>query len=580
MSHTGPLPGILTVAGSFERDRVLGVIRRGNLCATRRPATLLQACHAAMRVFLSYRTLNSDFVRLVADWLEYNGVATWFAEKDIPLDFQFEEQAIEELIRQGVGGCSHALLFTNLQYLASDWCRLEAQSVLARRGGSTKPERMKGGSGFGSYRPLAVRQGPSNVIEVCIPHHDDLERHFWGLDRTGVSRLLMSPQDLPAFDELERCMRSHGWPIPEQMKGLVSSAHSETKRFSLPILGLTLDLSGWNYDDRQVQRNGAQVVVSDYFSRNLDGPVQLCISAWRYPPGLGPRGAVEGDDRELRRQTVEYARHYSEHVLPALFERPCRILGVHLVRCGSRFHFALSYALDLSRLGTTAARKYSLVGWDPVTRSTYELVFTFQVLGNERRLLGLSPLCDAVVRSLRVDAVTLATFRALAGTGDWTDPAGAHTPKDQDPEEHPVLGRPDEMLPAAQVFFEGLPHAKVLGEDAGDGLGCCGCWPIGLLLLLVAAIETGIRLGRWLAPDERHMLPFTFFGAVLGLLATALVVCLALTVAVWAAQKPRWSFAKALRHVFGTVAKHTSKAKFRPFSSPFPEESPDRDQRR
>jgi hypothetical protein len=139
-------------------------------------------------VFLSYKNYPGDteLVRRIADQLIAGGQRVWFAEYEIlrlparapenhskesptagvggevetTKKASREDRIIERFLDRGARESEWGLAFTNNLYVESDWCRIEMDRLLARR-------------------------GPKRLLEVQIPRED--------LPRRKYNQLVASP---------------------------------------------------------------------------------------------------------------------------------------------------------------------------------------------------------------------------------------------------------------------------------------------------------------------------------------------------------------------------------------------------
>ncbi len=353
------------------------------------------------QIFLSYKTKDSHVARLVAAWLIHNLVDTWFAEKDILL-YGRDEASVDRALKEGITSCSHAILFTNEKYAESDWCKEELKSINER---------------------LPAR----NILIVGLSDHPrTLDIEFRLSDQ--IRRISMSPNTPVDLILLEREMRALGWPLPDSMNGIEKLSVDPTVPFKLPFLDMRLNLHDWqHFDSEEYQDQGKCVMRHDYFTRELNGPLQLCVTSTKYSSGQIEEACLNsnGDDRKLFDQSIKFAKQYSD-LLEEKCARTVDITGVHLVFFGEQSHFAMSYNLDDDKLGKLATRKYDIIVRDEhFPQDVYEFVFTFNTYGSQKRLWSLSSYFDYVVTCFVPLSGTRVTLDGskIKGRhpGQWTD---------------------------------------------------------------------------------------------------------------------------------------------------------------
>lgn len=357
-----------------------------------------------LRVFLSYKVVNSDIVRLFSDWLRHNGIDCWFAEDRIPLASQTDDLSIDQAIRLGIDECTHALLFTNHRYALSDWCRKEFQAIRRKLDGQA-----------------------GTILELCIPLEPETYRAMPDLERPGYPRLVLNPEQCPELPQVEQFLRENGWPLPSAMRGFAADPSHGPVMQGLGILGLTFDATGWDAEQFDLDHAGGGLQICQTYVREIRGRIRLIVQSLESPPDERLSMSDWEDDRALRKdslQTAEVFRKKLEHELSA----PVRVLSVHLCFLGSRAHLGISYVSRHEILGLVAARKYSLIAFDPQGNRWYELLFTFHVYGTPERLRALSPLMDAVVNSITQSEAAWTSDFVSAGSARPRTERSAHSP--------------------------------------------------------------------------------------------------------------------------------------------------------
>lgn len=387
-----------------------------------------------MRVFISYKIINSDIVRQVVAWLEHNGVDTWFAEAQIPLDFQFHDEKIAELIAEGVSKCTHAIVFSNEMYASSKWCTIEAEQ-LARK--------------FG-------RAPTARILQVLLPEETSTFELLPILGEWTTHSICLDPHTFPDLTILEASMRVCGWSLPNPMKCVVTNDEWLELRHDLPLLGLSVNLQGFELEDMksEVDPAGDDYQQEDLFYVDVKGSVRLCISSSRHDRRTTAFSMNDTiSDGELRRQAVERAKLFAEDSRQLGAEH-CDITAVHLCFLGNKSHFGITYEMEFPMYGTIAARKYCLHAWDQRTRNHYEIILTFHVYGAMRRLIALSPLLDAALHSFTQSEVNWRSYEIATGrAGDSINARGERS--------NPLSRTSQERLSDKSfpfVWFEGAPE--------------------------------------------------------------------------------------------------------------------------
>lgn len=393
---------------------------------------------ARPRIFLSYRTTNSRTARLIAAWLEHNRLEVWFAEEQIELDQQFNLSAIRDTLERAVVSCSHFLLLTNVAYIASDWCCLEADSICRR-----------------------TRKNRTPVLEIAVPPDDAVYERFRFLMEPGVTRVDLPEETIPDFETIEAAMRRQGWPLPEIMRGTVVPAGHPfgttfgTSLFGAPF-GIRVPLHGWRYADEspavsRVSGDGTTLDIQE-FRRSVPVAATAHMSFLAY-------GVSDEEPRPLFSDSTDREiREWAMTCVPARFSElmtAVNLHGIHLDSMWGRGQLGLTYTLKRPHpsLGRVAFRQYwcNIASPRPLfvedMHPDVELKLTFAVYGGLRRLNALSPLFEFHMRVLET---------ALAPTLESSPVAGGLETA-VSPTELPEALRRD------YVVFDGVPPADPLG---------------------------------------------------------------------------------------------------------------------
>ena len=322
------------------------------------------------QLFLSYKSEDCHAVRLVAEWLGYNRIPTWFGEYAILLDDRGTGD-IDAAIRNGIDTSSHALIFTNDLYSQSEWCSLEAERLLERL-------------------------PPENILEVCIPRHAAVHGRFPGLAR--ADRLVFRTRHKVKLAKLEQQMRAKDWLGPEPLRGLQRLRAQRSRLLALPYFRRILDASDWD-----------TVSVDDplelYFRRDIDGPISLCVWTTLLPYEPKTRRLWSGpmDDRRVFEENIGLTQKFRRD-LRGQFGIGFRPLGIHLFHLGDYSHYAMSYELSGADIdgtvGPLVCRRY-VIRAEPVEGpGMAELALMFRTPGDLHRLHRLAPLFEYTAATL------------------------------------------------------------------------------------------------------------------------------------------------------------------------------------
>lgn len=386
-------------------------------------------------VFLSYRSTNSRLARLIAAWLTINGVRVWIAEEQIGLELQFDRPAIRESLRRAIEACSHCVILTNSSYLASDWCRFEAELIGERR-----------------------RRGALPIIEIRAPSEAAVHANFEFLAASDVGSITLQAGAEPVFRGLEQEMRRRGWPLPSSMHGLAQSpGHGLRTRLETPS-GIEVPMGDWRPADERpdLLAEGADGTLrSQHFRRSEPFPAEASVSFVRYE-------RQADSDRPTAATASDWdVREWAVRTLPKVFADSTsvsRIDAVHLDRLWGRVHLGVSYSLQEPhpRWGRVAVRKHWSYVYASSTESDIAMVATFFVYGGRRRLLTLTPLFEHYLRQLEL-AMRPIVWTGVAN-GSPVDRADGEVAESL--QSMSQLGVPDEPR-----CFDLVPPAESLGFE-------------------------------------------------------------------------------------------------------------------
>lgn len=323
-------------------------------------------------VFLSYRTTNSRFARLIASWLKHNGVKVWFAEERIGLDSQFDLSGIRDSLAQAIRSCSHFLILTNADFIDSKWCKLEAHLI----------------------RLIMNRRGAS-VIEIGIPSDELVRKQFTFLARQDVGFIELSPGAVPDFSLIEAEMRRRKWAIPKAMSGLTKPGGHDLATSIRTPFGINVPFHGWREADEEPPlsvANEESTLGSRHFRRDDPVPMEAAVSFITFNRETENRPSVrDSTDREVR----DWAIRSMPEVFSDSITRSNHH-AVHLDFLWGRAHLGATYTLTEHHpsLGKIAVRKHWAYMYSPDSRKDMAVIITFFVYGGLRRLIALSPLFE------------------------------------------------------------------------------------------------------------------------------------------------------------------------------------------
>lgn len=310
-------------------------------------------------LFLSYRTADMLLARAVTERLLASGVGVWFNEYEVDIEHY---DAWDQLVAAGIEEASGGIALVGPDYLSSPYCRDELTQMLAAYG----PEGVlvvvtgeEGGRLLERFPELATSQR--------VVGHD--------VDTIVAQVRSQAPFAIP---EVSPCLPEH--------TGLVTGG---------TVLGIPyrLDADGWRLLARGGGERGGGEVEGPQLQ--LADPVErVLLNLYAGPLGEGERRSpnrLEGEDREIRRRTMEQARRHYE-ALRSLGGGVAR--GLHLVPHEGWGQFAITY-----RMPGYWSRKYSVLLAQP-TGEQAEFVFTFGVVGSFASLCRVASQMDRLVTSL------------------------------------------------------------------------------------------------------------------------------------------------------------------------------------
>jgi hypothetical protein len=354
------------------------------------------------RLFVSYKSEDSNLVRGIAERLLAAGVELWFAEKDIPLEqFPESDEEVERFLSEAIATADGAIVFTNDRWSRADWCRYEIRALLARIGDRER------------------------LLEIFIPREPGPHREFPAL-AGSPGRVFPGDARAPspaALAATTRAVHEHfGLPAgPPELRWSLGSP------LRLPRHGLTLDLGPFRRNlrfTRILRRRGRVDSRTLVCTAEIEGrlvTLDLYAQPFNSPAAeLSVRQEDAANDREVYRRYRRFARRWLEQ---ASAERGSRweARGVHLVFAGGHSHLGLTYVPAGTDPGERLwERRYAIAtaGDDPAERGDAGLVFGVHLDGTDaerqRQFYRYAPIFDAVAASARYEPARGAEAFALS----------------------------------------------------------------------------------------------------------------------------------------------------------------------
>ena len=338
-----------------------------------------------MRVFISYKVEDGNFVRGVAERLLANDLDIWFGEYAV-LPENYER--FKEVIDEGIEHATHAVVFSNDNWSTSKWCQYEMKGL------------------------LAGLPGTENILEVCIPKESEAHQKWPELASQAPVIFegdYRQPTDTD-FDELVRKICSWlGVPLRYGTAPVMAGSRLYLERFGAdldtgpfqPSLTRTTQLEMESLD-----AYGQRTLV---FTGRI-GDKDVSMDLYMSPTGsVVHQMAIEQDERSDDEVVYKAYWEYSREWLRKKSENssyPLRSRGLHLVFVGGCSHMGLTYtSKPLSTSECIWERRYAISLRDQASNVEGEagLVFAAALRGTEREQLTqfcrLSPQLEAIARS-------------------------------------------------------------------------------------------------------------------------------------------------------------------------------------
>lgn len=327
-------------------------------------------------VFLSYRRLNANVVRRIAEGLALRGVRVWFDEYLIRVR---DRSLIEQWLSEGIAAAQKLVVFSNDSYAKSPWCCSH------------------------ELEPFVSRVGVQNVVPVGMPKEPEFLQKYGSLlancswkDFAGTELL-----DEEIEEAIAHICTSIGRESGDKPESLAASNIPAEPNNRVEVQAekctVSLDLAGfdfWHDVESNVPRNQDDG-VSAFYKREHRGTF-VCVE---FSAGLTwgeKRSGVAAEQQLSDTQLMEQARDFASSWLEQAGHRD---LGVHTVIAFGFRHFAMSYWQ--TAVGAWA-RKYSIVIPHPQTGENFEVVVTFTHHGTFADFLAFAPTMDGIIYSMKL----------------------------------------------------------------------------------------------------------------------------------------------------------------------------------
>ena len=340
-------------------------------------------------LFFSYRKMNANLVRSLANWARASGVAVWFDEDTVPLrspdgaDIEGEEW--RQHVADGIRDSEYVLLFTNAQWVLSDACCWEFEVALEAHLPSTR-----------------------RILQICIP--DDRTRFNRHQELTEwVPTLVWSSCEAFAGFLRQQCgivldPRYSPEPLGRAAYEWATQKNALASLRLPPCRQITRGCwssSAWPH--RVMEAASAEVpwLGGDLDAKLSENPF-LTLLAGRVP-NLESFGTQQPRDELIQRAYREIARSFFDTHEGFVW------LGTHQFWLNERCHFALTYRIPAGhRLGDPShdvtERLYSIQWLDPSGRICGEMLVTFRAVPGSQADEGFcarfAQLADTVTATL------------------------------------------------------------------------------------------------------------------------------------------------------------------------------------
>ncbi len=339
-------------------------------------------------VFLSYRRLDANVVRRIAEELTLHGIRVWFDEYMVGAR---DRGSLLEKLRQGVERSNALAVFANDAYADSPWCcHRELEPFLDKRGAArVTPIGIPRGSVFEAKYGRALRDCrwilyPSSELEEY--QIAALVKHLVALSSAGSQSQMSTSSPANGRNRVEvtadGCTAGldladfQAW-LPLDRAQVQAELAAVAKRLNTQTAQGEEDTSGFSDRFRCMHRGKA---VSVQFSAGL---------------AAGPKRTAAAANAQLSdTQLMEYARDFAAEFFE---QHGHRDLGVHTVIAFGFRHFAITY---WNMYVGAWARKYSMILPHPRTAENFEVVVTFTHYGRFAEFLLFAPQMESIIKTL------------------------------------------------------------------------------------------------------------------------------------------------------------------------------------
>jgi hypothetical protein len=351
-------------------------------------------------VFISYRTIDANSVRIIAEQLIAQDVPVWFDEYRITTDQRaqvikrsYEENIrfFEKIISDAIGTCSIAICFTSPEYARSDYCKTEADIIIKRH----------------------------TSIEKIIDIHDPDFSGFYSTNyrNDNVFNRVHKLEDIEdIWNDLtaELAFQTRPLVLETPRPNFVTMEWLESVRYSM-------DFGGWQQTDgRRVENNEARDVRGGMFSRKSNGVVINATVRTGLQSGVYRYQFTDLENRIVFIQKSSMMMEQFIKMFPPIPGLRPRLLGTHFIEASPLGHSeSLGYAFFTlyNRPLKTWFRQYSIVLPNPLRAkirvspdlkmresnlgSEIEICVIFAIAGASfKQYCSVGYLMDRVVRSL------------------------------------------------------------------------------------------------------------------------------------------------------------------------------------
>ena len=299
------------------------------------------------RIFMSYRTSDVQFVRLLSEQLISHHIPVWFDEYEILTATKeriaTRPEEFERIISRAAQTASKAICITNSNYASSSYCQREAIA-------------------------LGSCLSPDQILNVTCPEHSELYDIIPSLSGTPTVHLGKTPDNLKDMDlkELWQAVSRHtGCDI---LSPGIEDLPANPKSFKWQQgVGYTLDLSGWKecatHRTSSPENIGMDVPGGSFERQAGSLLLRLTVVAGLYAGEHRDRYSA-ADTRPL--YLVAVGKLFEKYLQSSSLkgDDSCELVGLHLVRTRNEdVHGALThYDIALS----TWFRHYVIIVSNPI----------------------------------------------------------------------------------------------------------------------------------------------------------------------------------------------------------------------